>query len=78
MEQPLSKVLTFQQGCEFLGFKKSYVYKLIHYGILPYSKPNNGRVFFEKAKLEAWMLSNASTSQQEKQIQAATYVTTHQ
>jgi excisionase family DNA binding protein len=77
MDLSQKKVLTFQEGCELLGFKKSYVYKLVHYGILPFSKPNNGRVFFDREKLEAWMLSNASTSQNEKQIQAATYVTTH-
>lgn len=78
MDIATKKVLTVNDACEFLGFKKAYVYKLVHYGILPYSKPNNGRVFFEREKLEAWMLSNASSSQQEKQIQAATYVTTHQ
>ena len=72
------KVLTLIEACEFLGFKKAYVYKLVHYGILPYSKPNNGKVFFEREKLENWMLSKESTSQNEKQIQAATYVTTHQ
>ena len=71
------KVLTFQQGCDYLGYAKSYVYKLTSAGILPYSKPNGKSIFFEREKLEDWMLSNANTSLAEKQIEAATHVTTH-
>ena len=72
-----SKVLTFEQGCQYLGYAKSYVYKLTSAGILPYSKPNGKSIFFEREKLESWMLSNAKTSLAEKQVEAATYVTTH-
>lgn len=72
-----NKVLTFEQGCQYLGYAKSYMYKLTSAGILPYSKPNNKSIFFEREKLEAWMLSNAKTCLAEKQIDAATYVTTH-
>lgn len=72
-----NKVLTFEQGCQYLGYAKSYVYKLTSAGILPYSKPNGKSIFFDRDKLEAWMLGNANTTQQEKQIEAATYVSTH-
>ena len=72
-----NKVLSFEQGCQLLGYKKSYVYKLTHSGIIPFSKPNGKRIFFDREKLENWMLSNASSSLREKQIEAATYVTTH-
>lgn len=72
------KVLTIEQACNYLGYKKGYVYKLTSAGILPYSKPNNGSLFFDREKLEAWMLSNPKTSKAEKQIEAATYVSTHQ
>lgn len=71
------KVLTFNEGCQYLGFAKSYVYKLTSGGILPYSKPNGKSIFFEREKLESWMLSNACSSRAEKQIIAATYVSTH-
>lgn len=76
MEQLLNRVLTFEQGCQYLGYAKSYVYKLTSAGILPYSKPNGKSIFFDKEKLEAWMLTNGNTSLQEKQIQAATHVQT--
>ncbi len=75
--QNTNKVLTFEQGCKYLGYAKSYVYKLTSAGILPYSKPNGKSIFFEREKLEAWMLSNANTGRAEKQIQAATYISTH-
>lgn len=71
------KVLTFKEGCQYLGYAKSYVYKLTASNILPYSKPKNGKIFFDREKLENWMLSNAKTSFAEKQIEAATYVSTH-
>ena len=70
------KVLTFEQGCEYLGYSKSYVYKLTSAGILPFSKPNGKSIFFDREKLEAWMLSNASPCSLEKEIAAATYITT--
>ena len=68
-------VLTFEEGCDYLGFKKSYVYKLTSAKIIPHSKPNGKTIFFDKAKLEAWMLSNPSTSLSDKKILASTYIT---
>ena len=73
-----NRVMTFQEGCDYLGYKRSYVYKLTSAGILPFSKPNNKKIFFDRVLLENWMLSNAKTSQAEKEIEAATYVSTHQ
>ena len=72
-----NKVLTFEQGCQYLGYAKSYVYKMTSSGILPYSKPNGKSIFFEREKLESWMLSNPKTSRIVKQIEAATYLNTH-
>jgi hypothetical protein len=46
--------------------------------ILPFSKPNRKKIYFEREKLEAWMLSNSSIGSAEREINAATYVTTHQ
>ena len=76
MEISQNRVLTFEQGCQYLGYAKSYVYKLTSAGILPYSKPNGKSIFFDREKLEAWMLGNASSSRIEKQIEAATFIST--
>jgi excisionase family DNA binding protein len=76
MDYLQNKVLTFEQGCEYLGYAKSYVYKLTSAGILPFSKPNGKSIFFDREKLEAWMLSNPKISRAENQIQAATHINT--
>ena len=78
MDFQQNKVLTFEQGCQYLGYAKSYVYKLTSAGVLPFSKPNGKSIFFDRSKLEGWMLSNANSSLEEKKIEAATYLTTHQ
>jgi excisionase family DNA binding protein len=78
MDFSKNKVLTFEQGCQYLGYAKSYVYKLTSAGILPYSKPNNKSIFFDREKLESWMLSNANSTLEEKENEAANFVTTHQ
>ena len=77
MDLQNNKVLSFEQGCEYLGYKKSYAYKLTSAGILPFSKPNGKKIFFDREKLESWMLSNSSKSHAEKQINAATYISIH-
>lgn len=71
------KILTFDEGCELLGYAKSYVYKMTAKGILPFSKPNNKKIFFSREQLEKWMLSNANIGSAQREINAATYVTTH-
>lgn len=76
MELQDKKILTFAEGCEYIGYKKSYVYKMTAKGILPFSKPNGKKIFFDREKLDQWMLGNASKSLAERQIEAATYVTT--
>lgn len=76
MELQDKKILSFQEGCDFLGYKKSYAYKLTANGILPFSKPNGKKIFFEREKLEKWMLGNASESLPEREILAATYENT--
>lgn len=70
------KILNADEASIYLGLAKSYLYKLTMAGILPFSKPNNKVIYFEREKLDSWMLSNASTSQQEKETAAANYVST--
>jgi hypothetical protein len=68
-------VLSLKEACEYLGYKRSYLYKLTSAGIIPHSKPNGKTIFFDKAKLEAWMLSNPCMSLSDKKILASTYIT---
>lgn len=74
MDFSKNKVLTFKQGCQYLGFSKSTVYKMTSAGILPFSKPNGKVIFFDRELLENWMLSNANSSYASKKVEASTYV----
>jgi excisionase family DNA binding protein len=74
MENYKKRVLSFNEGCEYLGFKKSYVYKLTSAGILPYSKPNGKCIKFDIYKLDEWLLSNESNSISDRKKKAATYI----
>ena len=72
------RVLSFSEGCKFLGISESYGYKLTMNNILPFSKPNGKTIFFDRELLEKWALSNATSGSDQRAIEAATYVTTHQ
>jgi excisionase family DNA binding protein len=72
------RLLSFAEGCKFLGISESYGYKLTMNNILPFSKPNGKTIFFDRDKLEQWALSNAMPGSDERAIEAATYLTTHQ
>jgi excisionase family DNA binding protein len=63
MDLQNKKILTLQEAAEYLGYKKSYVYQMVMQSILPFSKPNRGKIFFEREKLDRWMLSNGSKTE---------------
>ncbi|HTN06070.1 helix-turn-helix domain-containing protein [Agriterribacter sp.] len=54
------KVLTLQEATDFLTISKSYLYKLVHWGLVRYSKPNGKLLYFDREHLEEWALSNRS------------------
>ena len=71
------RVLNFNEACELTSFAPSYLYKLTSAGVVPFSKPNGKRIFFDREKLEHWLLSNATMGSDERDKAAATYVSTH-
>lgn len=52
------EVLTFEETCDYTGISRSYLYKLTCSGTIPHSKPNGKMIFFEKRKLNDWLLQN--------------------
>ena len=56
MKAENKKPLSFNEAADFLGYKKSYLYQLTSKGKIPFSKPTNGKIFFDREKLEAWLL----------------------
>ncbi len=67
------KVLTFEETCDYTGISRSFLYKLTAAGIIPHSKPNGKLIFFEKKKLNDWLLKNSRDSQSEINLAASVY-----
>ena len=59
------KALTVDEAAQFLGFKKNYVYKLIHLKKIPFYKPLGGRVYFKAEELEAFVFRNRQAASYE-------------
>lgn len=59
------EVLTFEETCDYTGISRSYLYKLTASGDIPHSKPNGKLIFFEKRKLNGWLLRNGRKSNAE-------------
>jgi putative excisionase len=58
----LKDIFTVEELSDYTGFKKSYIYKLVHSNSIPFSKPNGKVLFFEKKKIDEWLLKNPSKS----------------
>ena len=44
----------------YTGWSLSKIYKLTSARLIPFSKPTNGSLFFEREKIEEWLLKNPS------------------
>lgn len=67
------EVLTFEEASEYAGISRSYLYKLTASKDIPHSKPNGKMIFFEKKKLNEWLLRNRRKSNQEIEREALEY-----
>ncbi|HEY1194744.1 helix-turn-helix domain-containing protein [Flavobacterium sp.] len=67
------QILNVDDVVNYTGFSKSYVYKLVHKNILPYSKPNNRTLFFTKKEIDEWLLQNKSKSISQIEQEAINY-----
>ena len=54
----LQKPLSVQAAADFLGFKPSYIYNLVHYGKLPAYKPGGKILLFKVSDLEKYAYGN--------------------
>ncbi len=67
-------ILNVEELADYTGFSKSYIYKLVHSSIIPFSKPNGKTLFFEKSKIDDWLKSNYSKSDSEIKQEAQNYI----
>lgn len=63
----------------YTGFKKSYIYKLVHLRQIPHYKGEHGGkcTFFAKSEIDKWLLAHRVATQDELEAQAAGYVLRH-
>lgn len=66
-------VLSFEEACEYTGISRSYMYKLTSSAIIPFSKPNGKFIFFNREKLDSWMLDNEHKTNKEIENTATRY-----
>jgi len=52
------EVLTLEETCYYTGISRSYLYKLTASGKIPHSKPNGKMIYFERRKIDRWLLRN--------------------
>ena len=71
------EVLTFEETCDYTGISRSYLYKLTSSGNIPHSKPNGKIIFFEKTKLNEWLLQNERKAAHEIEAEALEYTFKH-
>ena len=70
------QILTVEDLINYTGFSRSYIYKLVHKSIIPYSKPNGKTLFFQKNEIDEWLLQNKSSSISQLEKKANSYTTT--
>jgi len=68
------KVLSFDEACQYSGISRSYMYKITARGEIPFSKPRGKLIYFEKEKLDQWLLSHPRKSRDEIKNEAVDYV----
>jgi excisionase family DNA binding protein len=70
MTETLTRPLNLQQAAEFLGFKPSYVYNLVHYKKLTAYKPGGKVLYFKQEDLEKFIFRGKQTADFELAEQA--------
>jgi prophage regulatory protein len=69
----LKEILNVEELSDYTGFTKSYIYKMVHKSQIPYSKPGGKILFFERKKIDIWLLKNSFKSASEIEEDALIY-----
>ena len=68
-------ILTINELSAYTGWSKSWIYKKTSDGTLQFSKPLGKTIFFSKAWVDGFLLSNLNTTTQQLESKATHYVT---
>jgi len=50
------EVLILDEACQYTGISRGYMYKLTSYEKIPHFKPRGKFIYFEREKLNFWLL----------------------
>lgn len=71
------KLLTTAEAADYLGYRPSYLYKLMMQHAIPYYKPGGKLCFFDKSDLDAWQKRIRVKPQSEIESEATAYIVNH-
>lgn len=66
-------ILTVDDLIDYTGFKRSYIYKLVHNQQISFYKPNGKVLFFKKSEIDEFLLKNKSQSKAQIENKALDY-----
>lgn len=66
-EQTMLKkeVLNFNEATIYLDLSHSHLYKLTSRATIAHYKPNGKKIYFKREELDAWLLSNRTSTMEE-------------
>ena len=68
-------VLNFDEVATYTGLSKSHLYKMSSRGLIPCYQPKGKHLYFDKAEIDRWLLSNKKKTNAQIESEAATFVT---
>ncbi len=74
----MKEILNAAEAANYLGIKKSYLYRLTSGKLIPHSKPNGKKIYFSVEDLNAWMMGNRIHTEEELNDLTQSYCLTNQ
>ncbi|MBC3539811.1 helix-turn-helix domain-containing protein [Rufibacter sp. H-1] len=68
------EVLTQEEVVIYTGYSSSYLYKLTSSNSIPHYKPLGNKLYFKRAELDEWMLSNRNKTVEEIKEEASSFL----
>ena len=63
--KPDDEVLYIADLERLTGYKKGYLFKMVHERTIPFHKPNNGKLFFLRSEIMVWIKAGRRATRQE-------------
>ena len=57
MEATEKKYLSVREAAQYIGSSTRYVYRLVALNVLPHYNPLGGRILFDRAELDKWVIN---------------------